>query len=156
MMPLVTSFFADHGIIYQTSCVKRPQQNARAKRKHRHILEISRGLRFQGGLPQSYSYWGDCILTAVHLINRLPTPVLNNITPYEALFGTKPSYDHLKFFGCLAFATNPAFSTDKFYPSTQKGYKPLNLITMQLFVSRDVRFHESILPFLTVLYAPHT
>lgn len=107
------------------------------------------------------------IVFLVHLINRLPTPVLNNITPYEALFGTKPSYDHLKFFGCLAFATNPAFSTDKFsprgvpcvflgYPSTQKGYKLLNLITMQLFVSRDVRFHESILPFLTVLYAPHT
>lgn len=31
-------YFSQHAIIHQTSCVNRPQQNARAERKHRHIL----------------------------------------------------------------------------------------------------------------------
>ncbi|KAL8098649.1 hypothetical protein AgCh_031420 [Apium graveolens] len=64
-------FFSDHGIVHQTSCVNRPQQNARAERKNRHILELARALRFQAGLP--INFWGDCVLTAVYLINRLPT-----------------------------------------------------------------------------------
>lgn len=103
---------------------------------------------------------GETALTVVHLINKLPTPILHNITPYEVLFGKPPSYDHLKIFRCLTFATNPAFPNDKFsprgvpcvflgYPSTQKGYKLLNLTTMLTFVSRDVRFNETIFPFLT-------
>jgi len=69
-------FFAKHGIIHQTSCVDRPQQNERVERKHKHILEISRALRFQAALP--LCYWGDCVLAAVHLINRLPSKALGN------------------------------------------------------------------------------
>lgn len=60
-------FFAKLGIVHQTSCVDRPQQNARVERKHRHILEIARALRFQAGL--ALSYWGECVMTAVHIIN---------------------------------------------------------------------------------------
>lgn len=115
-----------------------------------HILEIAANLPI--------SYWGDCVLAAIHIINRLPTTVLHHKTPYEALFQTPPSYDHMKVFGCLAFASNPTFPTDKFsprgvpcvflgYPSTQKGYNLLNLLTQYPFVSRDVTFHEHIFPF---------
>lgn len=39
-------FFSSQGIVHQTFCVNRPQQNARAERKHRHILELVRALRF--------------------------------------------------------------------------------------------------------------
>uniref|UniRef100_A0A251THU3 Uncharacterized protein n=1 Tax=Helianthus annuus TaxID=4232 RepID=A0A251THU3_HELAN len=35
----------------------------------------------------------------------LPSSVLHGSSPYEMLFGFKPSLDHLKVFGCLCFFT---------------------------------------------------
>ena len=103
-------------------------------------------------------YWADCVQTAPYIINRLPTPVLNNKTPFEVLFGKKPSYAHLKIFGCLAFAYNPQRTTDKFeprgvpcvflgYSDTEKGYSLLSMLTQRCFVSRDMRFVEHVFPF---------
>lgn len=34
------------GIVHQTSCVDRPQQNGRVERRHRNVLEMTRALRF--------------------------------------------------------------------------------------------------------------
>jgi hypothetical protein len=45
------SYFLEQGIIFQTSCTGTPQQNGRVERKHRHILNVARALRFQGNLP---------------------------------------------------------------------------------------------------------
>jgi len=82
-------YFAKHGIVHQTSCVDTPQQNGRVERKHRHLLEMSRALRFQAHLP--LRFWGDCVLTATYIINRLPTRVLHNSTPYEKLLHKPPT-----------------------------------------------------------------
>ena len=47
----INLFCNDKGITHQTSCVYSPQQNGVVERKHRHILNISRSLLFEAGLP---------------------------------------------------------------------------------------------------------
>lgn len=96
-------FLANLGITHQSSCPYTPQQNGRVERKHKHLLEITRALRFQANLPKSF--WGYCLLTATFLINRLPTPVLQNKIPYELLYSKPPDYSILKTFGCLCYAS---------------------------------------------------
>lgn len=115
-----------------------PQQNGRVERKHKHLLNIGRALMFQANLP--VSFWGECVLTASHLINRTPSPLLDNQTPFEILFGTSPSYSTIKTFGCLCFAHNQKAKGDKFvsrsrkcvfvgYPFGKKGWKLYDLDT---------------------------
>lgn len=72
----ISSLLHSLGIIQQSTCVDTPQQNGRAERKHRHLLELARALRFQARLP--IKFWGDYLLTAALLINRLPTAVLKH------------------------------------------------------------------------------
>jgi len=53
-------------------------------------------------------------MTATHIINRLPTPVLRHKTPYEVLLNKIPDFQRLKVFGCFAVAINPSRIKDKF------------------------------------------
>lgn len=46
--------FSSKDIVHQTSCIDRPQQNGIVERKYRHLLEVSRAIRFQSSLPLSF------------------------------------------------------------------------------------------------------
>lgn len=98
----LSEFFKQQGILHEMSCIRTPQQNGRVERKHRHILNIARALRFEANL--SIEFWGECVLTAAYLINRTPSMVLKGMTPYERLYNEKPVYNHVKVFGSLCYA----------------------------------------------------
>ena len=119
-------------------------------------MNVARALRFHANLP--LKFWGDYVLTAADLINRLPNPLLGNLTPYQKLLGHPPSYQHLKSFGCLCYASTLTRNKSKFdprakaciflgYPFGTKGYKLYDLSNKNVFLSRDVIFKESVFPF---------
>nr|GEW44811.1 retrovirus-related Pol polyprotein from transposon TNT 1-94 [Tanacetum cinerariifolium] len=47
-------YLTSHGIVHQTSCVDRPQQNGRVERKHKHILDTVRALSFYSKVPLKF------------------------------------------------------------------------------------------------------
>ena len=145
-------YFAEHGILHQTSCVGTPQQNGRVERKHRHILNVVRALRFQAHLP--IEFWGECVLIARYFINKTPSVFLDGKTPYEILYGQAPSYKHIRTFGCLCYAHDQNQDKEKFgsrsrkcifvgYPFGKKGWRLYDLENEKYFVSRDVIFVEA-------------
>ena len=76
------------------------------ERKQGQIAEKSRAVRFRANL--SLQYLGHCVLlTAFHIINSLPSPVIGNKSLYELLFKKFPHVHPLTVLGCLAFASNP-------------------------------------------------
>jgi hypothetical protein len=66
------------------------------------VVTRARALLKQRGMPTIY--WGETVMTAIHLLNRLPTKALDSKTPYETWHGCKPMVSHLRVFGCLTFA----------------------------------------------------
>ena len=91
-------FLQSHGIISQRSCPFTPQQNGVAERKNRHLLDVVRTLLIESCVPSHF--WCEALYTAIYLINRLPSPTLNDDSPYFRLFGHAPNYFNLHIFGC--------------------------------------------------------
>lgn len=90
-----------NGILHRISCPYTPQQNGCVERKNRHVVEVGLSLLAHSSLPQSY--WSYVFQTAVFLINRLPSSVLNFQSPYFALYKSMPDYNLIKCFGCSCF-----------------------------------------------------
>jgi len=158
------TYFRDHGIVHKTSCTGTPQQNGRVERKHRHILNVARALCFQANLP--IHFWGDCALTACYLINRTSTIVLKGKSPYELLYGTPPTLNHLRVLGCLCYAHNQHHGGDKFasrsrkcifmgYPYGKKAWRLYDIESKTFFVSRDVVFYEADFPYASTISPEH-
>jgi len=84
------------------SCVETPQQNGVVERKHQHILNITMALIFQSNLPKLF--WNFAASQAVFLVNKLPSKVLHNKSPYDILYDFSPDLTFIKVFGCEAFA----------------------------------------------------
>ncbi|GJU57203.1 hypothetical protein Tco_1234969 [Tanacetum coccineum] len=89
---------------------------------------------------------------------RLHDSKIKNRVFNIVLHGIPPSYDTLKTIGCLCYAASLKPHKDKFdprgikcafigYPPWKKGYNIYNLITHEVFHSRDVLFMENVFPF---------
>ncbi|KAG8489218.1 hypothetical protein CXB51_017212 [Gossypium anomalum] len=102
--------------------------------------------------------WGEAVLTACYLINRMPSKVLNFQTPLNTLLKAFPLFRvpnlPTKIFGCKAFVHNHQPNQSKLdprahtcifigYSPTQKGYKCYSPTLSRMFVSQNVTFFEN-------------
>ena len=107
---ILGSFLSRKGILHQSSCPDNPEQNGLAERKNKHLLEVARAMMFYMNMPKYL--WGDAVLTASYLINRMPTRVLQYTTPlscFKKIFPSSRVYSELplKNFGCTAYVHIP-------------------------------------------------
>jgi len=97
----------------------------------------------------------------------MPSSVLDGKTPYEILFKAKPSYDHIRTFGCLCYVYANQKPEDKFgdrsqkcvfigYPFGKKGWRVYDLENGHIFTSRDVVFCEEHFSFSDKSMMPDT
>jgi len=112
------NFMASHGILHQTSCAYTPQQNGVAKNKNRHLVETTRTILIHGDVPQRF--WGNVVLSACYLINRMPSLVLDDKIPHSILFPHDPFHSlSTKVFGSTCFVHNFSPTHDKLSPNSQ-------------------------------------
>jgi histone deacetylase 1/2 len=95
----LNSFFRHLGIKHHVSCPHAHQQNGSAEHKHRHIFEVGLSILAHSSMP--LKIWDEAFLTFVFLINRLPSRVIDNDTPFSRLFDKTPNYSFLRTFGCV-------------------------------------------------------
>lgn len=144
------AFYAVEGIQAQYTTAYSPQQNGVAERKNRTLQEMASCMLLDAKLPKRY--WGEAIMTAAYVQNRLPSRVIDK-TPYEKWFGVAPVLSHFRIFGSPAYVHIPAVKRSKFdskakkllfvgYCEDRKAYRFLDPETDRITVSRDAQFIE--------------
>ena len=158
---ILGEFLAKEGIVLLSSCVDTPQQNGIFERKNRHLLEVARSLMFSTNVPKLF--WGEAILTAAYLINKMLSRVLKFQTPCQTLLKSFPTTRLIsivpqKIFGCSVFVhinqqhrskLDPRLLKCIFlgYSANKKGYKCYSPVTRKFYNSMDVTFLK---PSLTI------
>ena len=132
--------------------------------KNRHFVETTRTLLLHSNVP--FCFWGDAVLTACYLINRMPSSVLHDQIPHSLLFPDQPLYFlPPRVFGCTCFVHILTPGQDKLsgratkciflgYSRLHKGYRCYSSETHRYFLSADVTFFEEFLPVSEVLPLP--
>ncbi|XP_016165069.1 uncharacterized protein LOC107607655 [Arachis ipaensis] len=144
-----------NGIAHRLACPYTHEQQGSVERKHRHITEMGLSMLATAGLP--FQFWEDAFTTVAHLINRLPTLMLQAKSPFEVIFHQQPDYQSLKIFGCGCYPYLRPYNKRKMdygselciflgYDNQHKGYKCLSK-SRKLYLAQHVIFEEKLFPY---------
>jgi hypothetical protein len=142
------------GIKHETSVPYTPQQNGKAERSMRTIVEAARTMLYSKNL--SKTLWAEAVNTVVYTINRTGNTGQEGKTPYELWFNKTPDINNLKIFGSEVYAHIPKEKRRKWdqkgrkgifvgYSEETKGYR-ICFDEREISISRDVIFKESTSP----------
>ena len=91
------------GTLWEPTAAKAPEQNGVSERSMRTLMQTVRAMIFSSSIPRKY--WPYALDTAVYLWNRTSN---QKQSPYELLHGSAPAIDHIRVFGCVAYAHDPS------------------------------------------------
>ena len=146
----------DAGIKILQSAPHTPQQNGRAERFMRTVIDKAQAMRLEACFPQSW--WEFAVIHATHCYNRMPIKHLKWDTPYTALNDSIPDISHLKVFGCGAYVHIPKETCkNSLSPKSElmvylghiegiKAYSFMRISNNTLFQSTTALFDETLFP----------
>lgn len=145
------SFCEKSGITRHLTAPYTPQQNGVVERRNRTMMEMTRSILKHMHLPNYL--WGEAIRHTTYLLNRIITRSLKDKTPYECFRDRRPTVEHIRIFGCIAYAKIDKQQLRKLddrsriliHLGTEPGSKAYRLFdpqTQKVVVSRDVVFDE--------------
>jgi hypothetical protein len=137
--------------VHETTAPYTPEQNGKAERLNRTLMERVRAMLQDTKLPNSL--WAEAVTTANYIRNRSPVNGATK-TPLELFFGKKPDISQMRTFGAKAYVHIPKALRQKLDPVSRKGifvgyaadskaYRVLMDDTNKIEVSRNVSFDES-------------
>ena len=126
--------------------------NGVAKRRNRTLKDMVRSMISHSSLPESL--WGDALMTAIYILNRVPTKAVAE-TPYKLWTDKTPSIRHLHVWGCPAEARPYRPNEKKLdsrtvscyfvgYPERTRGFKFYDPATRSFFETDNARFFEDV------------
>jgi len=148
--------FEELGINLFRSAPHTPQQNGRAERFNRTIMDKAESMRHHAGLPGSW--WEFSVDHAVHIYNRTPMKRLEWKTPYEPIHCEKPDISYIRVLGCGAYVWLPeAKRANKLSPKSElmiylgvapgiKGFKFMRMRNNIIFIGTTALFIEDFFP----------
>lgn len=143
----VANILKKKGICHQRSVAYTPEQNGRAEREMRTIVEAARSM-IQG---MSKTFWAEAINCAVYVLNRTGPSSVTNKTPYDLWCNKKINVNELKIYGTRVSVHVPKEKRLKWdakniegifmgYSDTTKGYRIYLPDKNKIEVHRDVIF----------------
>ena len=144
------AYFTAKGIRHQLTVRYTPQQNGKAERLNRTLMERVRAMLADSQMEKQL--WAEALVTANYIRNRSPAAGAAK-TPWELFHGRKPDVSQLRAFGATAYIQVPDQLRRKLdskaqrgvmigYAVNTKGYRVL-MPDGQIRISRDVIFDES-------------
>jgi transposase InsO family protein len=109
----------NHGIKWQFSVARTPQQNGVVERKNRIVQEMARTMIMDSKLINIF--WTQAVHTTIHIQNRVM--LINNTdkTPYELWKGRPTNVKHFRVFGSKCYIKREDGRMRKFDSRVDKG-----------------------------------
>ncbi len=152
----VKDILSQRGIEHHLTMLGSPQQNGKAERFNRTIMDKAMAMLHTAGLLNSF--WEYAVSTAAHTYNHTPSHTLKWQTPIEAWKPSQvPDISYFHVFGCKGYMHVPSDKRCKLdakaievmlvrYEPGSKGYQLWDKHTRSVKLSRDVTFNESCFP----------
>lgn len=148
----VRQYLESRGIVHETTAPYTPQQNGKAERENRTIVESARTMIHAKNVP--VKFWAEAVNCAVYVLNRTIWAT-KEVTPYEKWVEKPPNLKHLRIFGSVAYANIPKQFTKKFdararkvifvgYQENSPNYRVYDPVTGKINETRDVVFNEKL------------
>lgn len=147
----VMRYLKSHGIQMENTAPHTPEQNGKAERENRTVVESARTMLHAKEMP--LKLWAEAVNTAVYILNRASAKSGKEKTPYESWYHKRPDLSHIRIFGSEAYAhINKQFrrKLDKKanklilvgYQADSSNYRLWDSKTGKIIISRDVTFNE--------------